>query len=209
AEADIEFEDGSYRVAGTDRSVLFIEVAKTAFIPRNLPPDIEIGLYENATYQPERNNIPNSCHVCEIEIDPETGTVEIIKYTAVHDVGTELNPLLVDGQVHGGIAQGVGQALMEEMVYEPETGQILSGSFLDYAMPRADDFCQYTVDRHPVPTTGNPMGVKGAGECGTVGSLSAMMNAVNHALAPLGVRNLSMPATPEKVWKAIQGASPA
>ena len=204
AEADVEFSDGAYIVAGTDRSVGFDEVARTAFMPARLPPEIEIGLYETATWSPEVGNVPNSAHVCEVEIDPDTGTIEVARYTAVHDVGVELNPLLVDGQVHGGIAQAVGQAVMENVVYDPDSGQILSGSFMDYAMPRASDLCNYDVDRHPVPTTTNPLGVKGAGECGTVGGLAAMMNAINDALAPLGVRNLAMPATPERVWRAIR-----
>jgi carbon-monoxide dehydrogenase large subunit len=206
AEADIEFADGTFTVAGTDRSVGFVEVAQTAFKPNRLPPDIEIGLYETATWSPETGNIPNSAHVCEVEIDPDTGTIEIARYTSVHDVGVEINPLLVDGQVHGGIAQGVGQALMEDVVYDPDSGQVLSGSFMDYCMPRADDFCMFDLDRHPVPTATNPLGVKGAGECGTVGSLAAMMNAINDALAPLGISNLAMPATPERVWQAIQEA---
>ena len=201
-EADIEFGDGRYTVAGTDRRIEFDEVARTAFQPANLPKEIEIGLFETATWSPEAGNLPNSCHVCEVEIDPETGVAEVVRYTAVHDVGVELNPLLVDGQVHGGIVQGAGQALMENMVYD-ESGQILSGSFLDYAMPRADDFCGFEIDRHPVPTDTNPLGVKGAGECGTVGSLAAMMNAINHALEPVGVTNFQMPATPGRVWRAI------
>ena len=204
AEADVEFSDGAYIVSGTDRSVGFDEVARTAFMPGKLPPEIEIGLYETATWSPEVGNVPNSAHVCEVEIDPDTGTIEVARYTAVHDVGVELNPLLVDGQVHGGIAQAVGQAVMENVVYDPDSGQILSGSFMDYAMPRASDLCNYDVDRHPVPTTTNPLGVKGAGECGTVGGLAAMMNAINDALAPLGIRNLAMPATPERVWRAIR-----
>ena len=206
AEADIEFEDGRYTVAGTDRNIAFTDVAKTAFIPAKLPPDIEIGLYETATWSPEVNNIPNSCHVCEVEIDPETGTVEIVRYTAVQDVGVEINPLLVKGQVHGGIAQAAGQALMENLVYDPDSGQVLSGSFMDYCMPRADDFCNFDLGSHPVPTKTNPLGVKGAGECGTVGGLAAVMNAVNDALAPLGVQNLAMPTTPERVWRAIRDA---
>ncbi len=209
ADADIEFDDGVYKVVGTDRTVSFTEVAQTAFMPNRLPPDIEIGLYETATWSPDVQNIPNSCHVCEVEIDPDTGTTEIVRYTAVHDVGVELNPLLVDGQVHGGIAQGVGQALMEDIKYDPDSGQVLTGSFLDYCMPRADDFCFFDIDRHPVPTATNPLGVKGAGECGTVGALAAMMNAINDALHPLGVRNLPMPATPEKVWQAIRDSKAA
>ncbi|MBT5051506.1 MAG: xanthine dehydrogenase family protein molybdopterin-binding subunit [Rhodospirillaceae bacterium] len=206
AEADIEFADGTFTVAGTDRTVEFVEVAKTAFKPNQLPKDIEIGLYETATWSPDTGNVPNSCHICEVEIDPDTGITETIRYTSVHDVGVEINPLLVDGQVHGGIAQGVGQALMEDVAYDQDSGQILSGSFMDYCMPRASDFCNFDLDRHPVPTATNPMGVKGAGECGTVGAVAVMMNAINDALAPLGVRNLSMPATPEKVWQAIHNA---
>ena len=206
AETDIEFADGTFTVAGTDRSVNFVEVAQTAFKPNRLPPDIEIGLYETATWSPNAPNIPNSAHVCEVEIDPDTGIIEIVRYTSVHDVGVEINPLLVDGQVHGGIAQGLGQALMEDVVYDPDSGQVLSGSFMDYCMPRADNFCYFDLDRHPVPTATNPMGVKGAGECGTVGALAVMMNAINDALAPLGISNLAMPATPERVWQEIHQA---
>src|SRR5690606_11435224 len=206
ADADIEFADGVYRVAGTDRTVTFQEVAETAFRPDRLPPGMEFGLNETASWSPERANIPNDFHVCEIEIDPETGTSRIVRYAAVHDVGVELNPLLVDGRAHGAIAQAIGQALMEEVVYDAESGQVLTGSFMDYCMPRADDFCFFDIDRHPVPTQQNPLGVKGAGEGGTVGGLAAVMNAVNDALSPLGVRNLTMPATPERVWRAIREA---
>ncbi len=204
ADADIEFADGAYSVAGTDRKVPFADVAKTAFMPNRLPPDLEIGLYETATWSPQVQNIPNSCHVCEVEIDPDTGVTKLVRYTAVHDVGVELNPLLVGGQVHGGIAQAAGQALMEAVTYETDTGQLLTGSFVDYAMPRADDFCSFDLGSHPVPTRTNPLGVKGAGECGTVGALAAVMNAINDALASVGVRNLLMPATPERVWRAVQ-----
>jgi len=206
ADADIEFGDGVFTVSGTDRSVSILDVAQAAFMPNKLPPDIEIGLFETATWSPEVQNIPNSSHVCELDIDPDTGTIEIVNYTAIHDVGVELNPLLVAGQVHGGIAQAAGQALMENIVYDPDSGQLLSGSFMDYAMPRADDLPNYHIASHPVPTQTNPLGVKGAGECGTVGGLSAVMNAINDALAPLGIRNLAMPATPERVWRAIQDA---
>jgi carbon-monoxide dehydrogenase large subunit len=204
AEADIEFDNGVFQVAGTDRKIPFTQVAQAAFNPARLPKDIEIGLYETATWSPDVNNIPNSCHVCEVEIDPDTGTVALVRYHAVQDVGVELNPLLVRGQVHGGIAQAIGQALMEHVVYDEKTGQLLSGSFIDYAMPRADDFCNFELGSHPVPTKTNPLGVKGAGECGTVGGLAAIMNAINDALAPLGIRNLQMPATPERVWRAIE-----
>lgn len=203
---DISFEDGVFRIAGTDRSITMTQVAQRAFNPAGLSPDIEIGLYEMATWSPDAGNLPNSCHVCEVEIDPETGVVEIARYSAVHDVGVELNPLLVEGQVHGGIAQGAGQALMEGVIYEESSGQMVTGSFMDYAMPRADDFCFFEIDRHPVPTKTNPLGVKGAGECGTVGALPAVMNAINDALAPFGVRNIAMPATPGRVWRAIRDA---
>ena len=193
-------------MAGTDRKIPFSQVAKAAFQPNKLPPDIEIGLYETATWTPATTNIPNSFQVCEVEIDPDTGKLDIVRYTEVHDVGVELNPRLVDGQVQGGIAQAVGQALMEEMAYDPASGQVITGSFMDYAMPRADDFSYFDLGSHPVPTATNPLGVKGAGEGGTVGALAATMNAINDALAPLGVRNLGMPATPERVCRAIQGA---
>jgi carbon-monoxide dehydrogenase large subunit len=167
---------------------------------------MELGLDEKAIATPGGATFPNGTHVCEVEIDPETGRSEIVRYCGIDDVGTELNPLLVKGQIQGGIAQGAGQALMENMVYDPESGQILSGSFMDYAMPRASDFCLFDLGSHPVPTATNPLGVKGAGESGTVGALAAVMNAVHDALAPRGVRNLTMPLTAEKVWRAIQAA---
>ena len=206
ADADIEFGNGAFNVVGTDRKVQFTEVAKAAFNPLKLPADLEIGLYETATWTTKTQNIPNTCHVCELEIDAETGTIELTRYTAIHDVGVELNPLLVGGQVHGGIAQAAGQALMEIVTYDTDSGQLLSGSFADYAMPRAADLCNFDIGSHPVPTKTNPLGVKGAGECGTVGGLAAIMNAINDALAPLGVRNFAMPATPQRVWEAIREA---
>jgi carbon-monoxide dehydrogenase large subunit len=203
---EVEFDDGNFRVPGTNRSISFTEVAQAAFKPSMVPPGEEIGLYETATWTPERANIPNTFHVCEVEIEPETGTVELVRYNAVYDVGVELNPTHVRGQTQGGIAMGAGQALMEKMSYDPETGQVLSGSFMDYCMPRAADFCRMKFDSHPVPTDTNPLGVKGAGEGGTVGALPAVMNAVNDALAPVGVRNLTMPATPQRIWRAIRDA---
>lgn len=203
---DIELNDGEFAVAGTDKKVSLEEVAQTAFQPNKLPDDIEIGLYENATWSPDTGNVPNSAHVCEVEIDEETGVAEFTRYVAVHDVGVELNPLLVDGQVHGGIVQGLGQVLFEQIVYDEE-GQNLTGSFMDYAMPRASDMIQFDLDRNPVPTKTNPLGVKGAGECGTVGALAAGMNAINDALAEKGVRNFMMPATPDRVWRAIRGGN--
>ncbi len=203
---DVDFEDGTFSAKGTNRTMSFGEVAKAAFNPKSVPEGMEFGLFETAAYTTDRPNIPNTFHVCEVEIDPETGTTEVKRYTAVHDVGVELNPMGVRGQAVGGIAQGLGQALLEQMVYDPESGQVLSGSFMDYAMPRAKNVPNFTIASHPVPTKLNPLGVKGGGEGGTVGSLAAIMNAVNDALAPLGIRNLPMPATPERVWRAIHDA---
>ncbi|MCB1739890.1 MAG: xanthine dehydrogenase family protein molybdopterin-binding subunit [Gammaproteobacteria bacterium] len=205
AESDIDFEDAEYRIAGTDRRLGFREVAQAAFSPDRLSAGMEPGMYEIATYNPSAANFPNGCQICEVEIDPETGRTRIVALNAVDDVGFEINPLLVKGQIHGGIAQGAGQALMENLVYD-EAGQLLSGSFMDYAMPRADDFCEMQVASHPVPTRSNPLGTKGAGESGTVGALAAVMNAINDALAPLGIEHLEMPATPERVWRAIRAA---
>jgi carbon-monoxide dehydrogenase large subunit len=207
SEQDISFEDGRFLIAGTDRSVDFRDTAMAAFNPRKIPKDMEQGLFEFATYSPEVNNYPNGCHVCEVEVTPETGEIEVLRYNVIDDCGVEINPLLVKGQVHGGIAQGAGQALMEDIVYEPGTGQLLSGSFMDYAMPRADNFCSFDIGAHPVPTKTNPLGVKGVGESGTVGSLAAVMNAVNHALEPVGVKHVEMPLTPLQVWRAIQEAA--
>jgi carbon-monoxide dehydrogenase large subunit len=152
-------------------------------------------------------NFPNGCHVCEVEIDPDTGAIDIVEYSVVDDVGTVMNPLLVKGQIHGGIAQGVGQALIEDIQFDPDSGQLLTGSFMDYAMPRADDLSMYEVKSNPVPTATNPLGVKGCGEAGTVGALPAITNAIVDALSHLGVRHIGMPATPERIWRAIQGAS--
>jgi carbon-monoxide dehydrogenase large subunit len=177
-----------------------------AFTPNKLPDDIEPGLYEIATYNATKPNFPNGCHICEVEIEPETGDLEVLRYTVIDDCGVELNPLLVKGQVHGGIAQGAGQAMMEDIVYEADSGQLLTGSFMDYTMPRADDFCAFDISSMPVPTKTNPLGVKGIGESGTVGALPAVMNAINDALTPLGVKHLEMPATPAKIWQGIQEA---
>jgi len=203
AEADVRFEDGRFVIAGTDRSISFKEVAIASFNPAQIPDGVEPGLYEIATYNPTRANFPNGCHICELDITPETGEVDIVAYTVFDDVGFEINPMLVKGQIHGGVAQGLGQALMESLIYDEESGQLVTGSFLDYCMPRADDLCALEVEGRPVPTPTNPLGVKGAGECGTVGALPAVMNAVNDALAPLGIRHLEMPATPERIWQAI------
>jgi carbon-monoxide dehydrogenase large subunit len=206
AEADLIFEEGRFRVAGTDRAVSITDVARAAFQPARLPSELEPGLYETGTFAPRQDTWPNGCHVCEVEIDPDTGAVALLKYLVVDDVGTVVNPLTLSGQIHGGVAQGAGQALMEEVVYDRESGQLLTASFMEYALPRADMLPEVVIGSNPVPTQLNPLGAKGAGEAGTVGALPAVMNAVMDALAPLGVRQLDMPATPERVWRAIQEA---
>jgi len=204
AETDIVFENAAFTVAGTDCSVTLKQVAMTAFQPAKLPPGVEPGLYENATYAPRRDTFPNGCHVAEVEIDPETGVASLQSYLVVDDVGTIINPLTLAGQIHGGVAQGVGQVLGEQVVYEPGSGQLLTASFMDYVMPRADMMCNVDIVSNPVPTPGNPLGAKGAGEAGCVGALPAVMIAVMNALQPAGVRELDMPATPERVWRAMQ-----
>jgi carbon-monoxide dehydrogenase large subunit len=209
AEADVAFEDRRYAVAGTDRSVPFLDVVRRAFMPGALADGIEPGMYQSATYKASVASYPNGCHVCEVEIDPETGVVEIVRYVVVDDFGTVLNPALVEGQVHGGVAQGAGQILMEQVRYDPESGQMLTGSLMDYAMPRADDLPMFEVESNPVPTATNPLGVKGAGEAGTVGALPAVMNGIIDALKPHGIRHLDMPASPERIWRAIRAAGTA
>ena len=199
------FEEGTFYASGTNKTVTFDEVAKASFNPKKVPPGMDFGLFETAAWTSERANIPNTFHVCEVEIDPDTGELEFKRYAIAYDVGVELNPLLVQGQALGAIAQGVGQAIKEQIIYD-EDGQNLTGSFMDYPMPRAGDFCMIDMVSHPVPTEQNPLGVKGAGEGGTVGSLAAAMNAVNDALKPLGVRNVEMPCTPYRVWRTIQEA---
>ncbi len=204
AEADIAFEKGEFVVSGTDKSVGLQDVAKAAFKPAMLPGDIEPGLYETGTYNGGTPTFPNGCHIAEIEIDEVTGETDIVGYWVYDDVGTIINPLLVKGQIHGGIAQGAGQALMEDMVSDPVSGQLITGSFMDYCMPRADDLCAYEIGSNVVPTAINPLGVKGAGEAGTVGALAAVMNAVNDAMAHAGAEYVQMPATPQKIWQALQ-----
>jgi carbon-monoxide dehydrogenase large subunit len=202
---DVTFRDGRFVVAGTDRDVAWSRVARTAYQPRQLPPGLEPGFSETAAFTPPAVTFPNGCHVCEVEVDGETGAVRVVRYTVVDDVGRMINPLLVKGQIHGGAVQGLGQGLAEVLTYD-EAGQVLAGSFMDYAMPRADEVPPFDVDAHEVPTRVNPLGAKGVGEAGTVGALPALLNAVNDALAPLGVRHLDMPATPERVWQAIRSA---
>ena len=164
------------------------------------------GFYETGTFSPKEQTFPNSCHVCEVEIDRETGAVEIVSHVVVDDVGTVINPLTLKGQIHGGVAQGLGQVLMEQVAYDRGSGQLLSGSLMDYALPRADTLRAIDVESSPVPTKLNPLGAKGAGEAGTVGALAAGINAIIDALAPLGVRDLAMPATSERIWRAIQAS---
>lgn len=204
-EADIEFERGRFVVAGTDKAVELTAVARAAFVPARLPPATEPGLFETGTFGGGERTYPNGCHISEVEIDGDTGAVTLVRYTAVDDVGEVINPLLVEGQLHGGIVQGVGQALLENVVYDA-SGQLVSGSFMDYAMPRAGDFCAFTLGENEVPTKTNPLGVKGAGESGTVGALASVMNAVNDALGRIGAAYLQMPTTPEKVWRAMREA---
>jgi aerobic carbon-monoxide dehydrogenase large subunit len=206
APADIVFGDGRFTIAGTDRSLSLKEVARAAFQPGRLPPDLEGGLYETATFRPPSDTFPNGCHLCEVELDPETGAVEILSYAVVDDVGTVVNPVCLEGQIHGGVAQGLGQALLEQVAYDPQSGQLLTGSLMDYAMPHADTMCEMEVKSHPVPTKLNPLGAKGAGEAGTVGALPAVMNAVIDALASAEAPAIDMPATSEKVWRALAGA---
>jgi carbon-monoxide dehydrogenase large subunit len=204
AEDDIEFADGSFRVVGSDRVVSLQDVAQAAYVPSRLPEGLETGLYEVASFSPEIPNFPNGCHVCEVEIDPETGATRVLRYVVVDDVGTVINPLTLAGQIHGGVAQGIGQAFTEQLLYDERSGQLLTGSFMDYGLPRADEVCSFEMEENPVPTKTNPLGVKGAGEAGNVGALAAIMNAVVDALAPLGIAHIDMPATPEKVWRAIR-----
>jgi aerobic carbon-monoxide dehydrogenase large subunit len=206
APEDIVHKDGKFTVTGTDRGVTLANVARAAYVPRQLPQGMEPGFTEEASFTPPAVTFPNGSQICEVEIDEETGAVRVLRHSVVDDVGRMVNPMLVKGQIHGGVAQGLGQGLYEELTYEPTTGQLLAGSFMDYAMPRADDMPTFDVDSHEVPTLVNPLGAKGVGEAGTVGALPALLNAVNDALAPLGIRHLDMPVTAERVWHAIQDA---
>lgn len=203
---DIEFDAGVFTVAGTDRRTTLMDAAQLAYAATKLPAGMEPGLHERAAFLPIGATFPNGCHVCEVEVDPEVGAVRIIRYIVVDDVGTVMNPLLLKGQIHGGIAQGVGQILMEDIAWDPDSAQQLSGSFMDYCMPRASDFPLFDVLSNPVPTGLNPLGIKGAGEAGTVGAMPCLMNAIIDALSQRGIYHLDMPATPDRVWHALQNA---
>jgi carbon-monoxide dehydrogenase large subunit len=204
--ADIEFSDGKFKVAGTDREKSFGEVAFAAYVPHNYPIDtVEPGLEDSAFYDPKNFTFPAGCHCVEVEVDPETGVVQVVDVAIADDVGVVINPMIVDGQSHGGLAHGIGQALYEECVYDTE-GQLLTGSFMSYCMPRAADLPMFKVGNHVTACIHNPIGVKGVGETGAIGVPPAVIGAVLDALAPLGVTHIDMPATPEKVWRAIQAA---
>ncbi|MBU6438951.1 MAG: xanthine dehydrogenase family protein molybdopterin-binding subunit [Betaproteobacteria bacterium] len=207
SDADIEFSGGNFTVKGTDKSIPFAQVALTAYVPHNYPLDkLEPGLNETAFYDPTNFTYPAGTYICEVEIDPATGVTRVDRFTAVDDFGTIINPMIVEGQVQGGIAQGIGQALLEQCVYDPQSGQLLTASFSDYAMPRADDMPSLKLDTVCTPCVHNPLGTKGCGEAGAIGSPPAVINAVLDALAPLGVKDFDMPATPLRVWEAIRRA---
>ncbi len=206
---DIEFEAGAYRVAGTDKTKSIAEVAFAAYVPHNYPEGLEPGFDETAFYDPLNFTFPAGTHICEVEIDKETGVVDIVDWVAVDDFGKVINPMIVEGQVHGGIAQGVGQALLEGCVYDSNSGQLVTGSYMDYCMPRADDLPSFRVAMTETPCPHNPLGVKGCGEAGAIAAPPALINAITDALAPYGVRHIDMPATPEKVWRAMQQAKAA
>jgi carbon-monoxide dehydrogenase large subunit len=204
AEADIEFSGGRFTIAGTDRGIGIMELAeklRDSKVPDGVPSSLDV----DHTTEPVPSTFPNGCHVAEVEVDPDTGVVQIVRYTGVNDFGTIVNPMIVAGQLHGGVVQGIGQALMEKVSYD-ESGQPITGSFMDYAMPRAEDAPPMAVGDHPSPAKSNPLGTKGCGEAGCAGSLSTVVNAVINALADDGVTHLDMPLTPERVWRAIQDA---
>ena len=207
SDADVEFANGEFTIKGTDKKVTFGQVALTAYVPHNYPLDkLEPGLNETAFYDPTNFTFPAGTYICEVEIDPATGVTTVAKFTAVDDFGTIINPMIVEGQVHGGLAQGIGQALMENCVYDRETGQLLTGSFMDYTMPRADNFPEFKIGTVCTPCTHNPVGAKGCGEAGAIGSPPAVINAVLDALRSSGVKDFDMPASPSRVWEAIQAA---
>jgi carbon-monoxide dehydrogenase large subunit len=202
--ADLKFEDGVFSTNQTNRTLSVKEIAVASLEPAKLPQGMEPGLSAEAIYHGPVANFPNGCHVCEVEIDRDTGETQIVRYSVVDDVGTVLNDKLLHGQIQGGIAQGAGQALMEDIHFDA-SGQLVTASFMDYAMPHAHHLCAMQVETNPVPTKTNPLGVKGAGEAGCVGALPAVVNAVVDALSEFGVRHIEMPATPERIWRTMQG----
>jgi carbon-monoxide dehydrogenase large subunit len=206
AAADIEFKNGRFAVKGTNHAVGLFEVARAAAERKDLPEDLQGPLHAECDETVLDASYPYGAHVCEVEVDPDTGKVALMNYVAVDDVGRAVNPLIIHGQVHGGIAQGVGQALLEHAHYDPESGQLLAGSLMDYAMPRATDLINYITEISEVPSSTHPLGIRPAGEGGTVPALAVTVNAIVDALSELGVRHVEMPATPERVWRAIKDA---
>jgi aerobic carbon-monoxide dehydrogenase large subunit len=206
AVADIEFRRGRFSVAGTDLSIGIVDLAERLRSEQRLPENIPSTLDVSHIFKGVPSAFPNGCHIAEIELDPETGVVEVVSYATVNDFGVLVNPMLVEGQAHGGIAQGIGQALSEMVVYD-EDGQLLTGSYMDYALPRANDFPTLGFASHPVSARTNPLGAKGCGEAGCAGSLPAVMNALVDALAEFGITHIDMPATPLRIWQAIQAAA--
>ena len=207
AASDIEFAHGRFVVAGTDTAIGIMDLAAKLRSGINLPEGVPTSLdVQHVSDGPSASTFPNGCHVCEVEVDPETGVIEVVKYASVNDFGTVINPIIVEGQLHGGVVQGIGQTLMEMTAYDSD-GQLLTGSYMDYAMPRASDAPSFSTADHGVPATTNPLGVKGCGEAGCAGSLTSIMNAVVDALSEYGIRHIDMPATPHRVWQAIRAAS--
>jgi carbon-monoxide dehydrogenase large subunit len=205
AAADIEFRGGRFIIAGTDRSIGIVELAARLHAGLALPPELPQSLDVAHIANGPPSAFPNGCHIAEVEVDPDTGMVDVVRYSFVNDFGVVINPVLVDGQAHGGIVQGIGQALRERTVYD-DHGQLLTGSYMDYAMPRADDAPLFVSASHPVPATTNPLGAKGCGEAGCAGALPSVMNALVDALSEFGIRHIDMPATPERVWQAVRTA---
>ncbi len=206
AEADLDFGDGVFRISGTDREISIEAVARAAFNPASLPAEVEPGFSESGHFTPPASTFPNGCHVCEVEIDPDTARIDIVRYIVVDDFGTVVNPMLLKGQVQGGVAQGVGQAMLEYCVFDPDTGQLVTGSLTDYCLPRADDLPAIEFAYNVVPCRTNPLGLKGAGEAGAIGAPPALVNAVVDALSPLGIEHIDMPVTPVRLWRAIHAA---
>jgi aerobic carbon-monoxide dehydrogenase large subunit len=203
AVADVEFVRGRFSVAGTDLGIHIMDLAERLRLPGELPENVPQTLDVRHIFKGVPSAFPNGCHIAEVEVDPETGVVDIVSYATVNDFGVLVNPMLVAGQAHGGIAQGIGQALMESVVYDEE-GQMLTGSYMDYGLPRASDLPGLSFESHPVPARTNPVGAKGCGEAGCAGSLPAVMNALVDALSEFGIKHIDMPATPQRIWQAIQ-----